>query len=294
MLLLCAPCFLSARRRSAAKRTAFAVAIAILFVALLAAPQIFHTSTPPGITGSGIADETETPRNTGGGVAVTVPRPSDLSTAVVARAGHSLDALAGVGGPDVDLFAMPDLDLGFIPGTSDQDLLSGVDGLFTGCDSCVDQWIDVPDMQLARYHPLVPSGVGFVGGSRSRSAASGDAGGGGGPAPNATGNSSQLNPSSPGGNTGNGGNGNNNGGNGNNSIDPPNGTNPHGAEYSQGEIHSSSGDNPSVAPRGGAVGPSSIVTSEEPISVPEPSTLLLAGFGLSGLMASRWLTHRAG
>ena len=288
---------LSARRRTAVKRGAFAVAIAIVFAALIAAPQVFPTSTPPRAPASEIADVTETSPDAGADVAKTVPRPSGLSTAVVARAGHSLDALASVLEPDVDLSEMPDLDLGLaqIPGTSVQDLFSGVDGLFAGCDSnsCVDQPIDVPEMQLARYHPLGPSVGGFAGGSRRGSAASGDAGGGGGPGLNAKGNSSQLNSSSPGGNTGDGGNGNNNGGNSNNNIDQPNGTNPHGDEHSQGEIHSSSGDNPLVGPGGGPVGPSSNRSSEEPISVPEPSTLLLAGFGLGGLMASRRLTHRS-
>ena len=295
---------LSARRRNAVKRGAFAVAIAIVFAALIAAPQVFHTSTPPRAPASEIADVTETSPDAGADVAKTVPRPSSLSTAVVARTGQSLDALASVLVPDVNLSEMPDLlsempdlDLGLaqIPGTSDQDLFSGVDGLFAGCDSnsCVDQPIDVPEMQLARYHPLGPSAGGFAGGSRRGSAASGNAGGGGGPGLNANGNSSQLNPSSLGGNTGDGGNGNNNGGNGNNNIDQPNGTNPHRDEHSQGEIHSSSGDNPSVGPGGGPVGPSSIGSSEEPISVPEPSTLLLSGFGLSGLTAFRRLTHRA-
>jgi len=295
---------LSARRRTAVKRGAFAVAIAIVFAALIAAPQVFHTSTPPRAPASQIADVTETSPDAGADVAKTVPRPSGLSTAVVARAGQSFDALAIVLGLDVDLSEMPDLDLGLaqIPGTSDQDLFSGVDGLFAGCDSnsCVDQPIDVPEMQLARYYPLGPSTGGFAGGSRRGSAASGDAGGGGGPGVNANGNSSQLNSSSPGGNTGdggngnnNGGNGNNNGGNGNNNIDQPNGTNPHGDEHSQGEIHSSSGNNPSGGPGGGPIAPSSIGSSEEPISVPEPSTLLLSGFGLSGLMAFRRLTHRA-
>jgi hypothetical protein len=286
---------LSARRRTAVKRSAFAVAIAIVFAALIAAPQVFHTSTPSRAPASEIADVTETSPDTGADVAMTLPQPSGLSTALVARAGHSLDALASVRGPDVDLSEMPDLDLYLtqIPGTSDQDLFSGVDGLFAGCDSCVDQPIDVPEMQLARYYPLGFSAGGFALGSRRGSAASGNAGGGGGPGLNANGNSSQLNPSSPGGNTGDGGNGNNNGGNGNNITDQPNGTNPHGDEHSQGEIHSSSGDNPSVGPGGGPAGPSSNRSSEEPISVPEPSTLLLAGFGLSGLMASRRLTHRA-
>src|SRR6185503_17559990 len=190
-------------------------------------------------------------------------------------------------------------------GTRDQDLFSGVDDLFAGYDSYVDQPIDMPEMQLARYFPIGPSAGGFAGGSRRGSAASGNAGGGGGgggSAPNATGNSSQLNPSSPGGNTADGSNGNNNGGNGNNNsnggngnnnTNQPNGTNPHGDEHSQGEIHSNSGDNPSVGPGGGPAGPSLNVLSVEPISVPEPSTLLLAGFGLSGLMASRRLTNRA-
>ncbi len=226
---------------------------------------------------------------------MTLPRPSGLSTAAVARAGHSLDALASVRGPDVDLSEMPDLDfwVAQILETSDQDLFSGVDGLFAGCDSCVDQPIDVPEMQLARYYPLGPSAGGFAGGSRRGSASSGNAAVGGGPGLNANGNSSQLNPSSPAGNTGDGGNGNNKGGNGNNNTDQANGTNPHRDEHSQGEIHSSSGDNPSVGPSGGPAGPSSNGSSEEPISVPEPSTLLLAGFGLSGLMASRRLTLRA-
>jgi hypothetical protein len=190
---------------------------------------------------------------------------------------------------------MPDLDLWLaqIPGTRDQDLFSGVDDLFAGYDSYVDQSINVPEMQLARYFPIGASAGGFVGSSRRGSAASGNAGGGGGSAPNAQGNSSQLNPPSLGGNTGDGGNGNNNGGNGNNNTHQPNGTNPHGDQHSQGEIHSSSGDNPSVGPGGGAAGPFSNGSSEVPISVPEPSTLLLTGFGLSGLMASRRLTHRA-
>ena len=286
---------LSARRRTAVKRGAFAVAIAIVFVALIAAPQVFHTSAPPSAPASEIADVTETSPDAGADVARTLPRPSGLSTAVVARAGHSLDALASVGGPDVDLSEMPDLDLWLvqIPGTSDQNLFSGVDGLFAGCDSCVDQPIDVPEMQLARYFPLGPWAGGFAGGSRRGSAASGNADVGGGPGLDAKGNSSQSNLSSPGGNSGDGGNGNNNGGNGNNITDQPNGTNPHGDEHSQGEIHSSSGDNPSVGPVGGPAGLSSNGSSEEPISVPEPSTLLLAGFGLSGLMASRRLTHRA-
>ena len=286
---------LSARRRTAVKRGAFAVAIAIVFAALIAAPQVFHTSTPPGAPASEIADVTETSPDAGADVAVTLPRPSGLSTAAVARAGHSLDALASVRGPDFDLSEMPDLVLWLaqIPGTSDQDLFSGVDGLFAGCDSCVDQPIDVPEMQLARYYPLGPSAGGFAGGSRRGSAASGNAGVGGGPGLNAKGNSSQLNPSSPAGNTGDGGNGNNNGGNGNNNTHQPNGTNPHGDEHSQGEIHSSSGDNPSVVFGGGPAGPSSNGSSEEPISVPEPWTLLLTGVGLSGLMASRRLTHRA-
>jgi len=289
---------LSARRRTAVKKGAFAVAIAIVFAALLAAPQVFHTSTPPSAPASEIADVTETSPDAGADVALTLPRPSGLSTAVVARAGHSLDALtldalAIVRGPDVDPSEMPDLDLwsAQIPGTSDQDLFSGVDGLFAGCDSCVDQPIDVPEMQLARYFPLGPSAGGFAGGSRRGSAASGNAGVGGGPGLNTNGNSSQSNPSSTAANTGDGGNGNNKGGNGNNNTDQPNGTNPHGDEHSQGEIHSSSGDNPSAGPGGGPAGPSSTGSSEEPISVPEPSTLLLAGFGLSGLMASRRLTH---
>jgi PEP-CTERM motif len=290
---------LSARRRTAVKRGAFAVAIAIVFAALIAAPQVFHTSTPPSAPASEIADVTETSPDAAADVAMTLPRPSGLSTAAVARAGHSLDALATVLGPDVDLFERPDLDLllAQIPGTSDQDLFSGVDGLFAGCVSCVDQPIDVPEMQLARYYPLGPSAGGFAGGfaggSRRGSGASGSAGVGGGPGLNANGNSSQLNPSSPAGNTGDGGNGNNKGGNGNNNSDQTNGTNTHRDEHSQGEIHSSSGDNPSVGPGGGPAGPSSNGSSEAPIRVPEPSTLLLAGFGLSGLMASRRLTHRA-
>jgi hypothetical protein len=286
---------LSARRRTAVKRGAFAVAIAIVLVALIAAPQVFHTATPPSAPASEIADVTETSPGAGADVAMTRPRPSGLSTAAVARAGHSLDALASVHGPEVDLSEMPDLDLwvALIPGTSVQDLFSGVDDLFAGCDSCVDQPIDVPEMLLARHYPLGFSAGGFAGGFGSGSPASGNAGGGGGPELNAPGNSSQLNPSSPGGNTGDGGNGNNNGGNGNNNTDQPNGTNPHGDEHSQGEIHSSSGDNPSDGPVGGPAGLASNGSSEEPISVPEPSTLLLAGFGLSGLMASRRLTQRA-
>ena len=286
---------LSSRRRTAVKRGAFAVAIAIVFVALIAAPQVFHTSTPPGAPASEIADVAETSPDAGADVAVTLPRPSGLSTAAVARAGHSLDVLASLLEPEVDLSEMPDLDLWLaqIPGTHDQDLFSGVDDLFAGYDSYVDQSIDVPEMQLARYFPIGASAGGFVGSSRRGSAASGNAGGGGGSAPNAQGNSSQLNPPSLGGNTGDGGNGNNNGGNGNNNTHQPNGTNPHGDQHSQGEIHSSSGDNPSVGPGGGAAGPFSNGSSEVPISVPEPSTLLLTGFGLSGLMASRRLTHRA-
>ena len=286
---------LTARRRTAVKRGAFAVAIAIVLVALLAAPQVFHTSTRPGAPVSKIADVTEPSPDAGADVAMTRPRPSGLSTSVVARAAHSLDALAIIPGSDVGLSEISDLDLWLaqIPGISDQDVFSGVDGLFAGCDSCVDQLIDVPEMQLARYNPIGPSAGGFAGGSRRGSAASGNDGDGGGAGLNAKGNSSQLNPSSPGGNTGDGGNGNNNGGNGNNNTDKPNGTNPHGDEHSQGEIHSSSGDNPSVGHGGGAAGPSSNGSSEEPISVPEPSTLLLTGFGLSGLMASRRLTHRA-
>ena len=286
---------LSSRRRTAVKRGAFAVAIAIVFVALIAAPQVFHTSTPPGAPASEIADVAETSPDAGADVAMTLPRPSGLSTAAVARAEHWLDALATVRGPDVDLSEMPDLDLWLaqIPGTRDQGLFSGVDDLFAGYDSYVDQPIDVPEMQLARYYPHGPSAGGFAGGFRRGSAASGNAGGGGGSAPNAQGNSSQLNPSSLGGNTGDGGNRNNNGGNGNNNTDQPNGTNPHGDEHSRGEIHSSSGDNPSVGPGGGPAGPSSNGSSEKPVSVPEPSTLLLAGVGLSGLMASRRLTHRA-
>ena len=291
------------RRRTAVKRGAFAVAIAIVFVALIAAPQVFHTSTPPSAPASEIAEVTETSPDAGADVAVTLPRPSGLSTAAVARAGHSLDAPANVREPDVDLSEMPDLYLwsAQIPGTRDQDLFSGVDDLFAGYDSYVDRPIDIPEMQLARYFPIGPSAGGFAGGSRRGSAASGNAGGGGGSAPNATGNSSQLNPSSPGGNTANGSNGNNNGGNGNNNTNggngnntnQPNGTNPHGDEHSQGEIHYSSGDNQSVGPGEGAARLSSNASSEEPISVPEPSTLLLAGFGLSGLMAFRQLTHRA-
>jgi hypothetical protein len=286
---------LSARRRTAVKRGAFAVAIAIVFAALLAAPQFFHTSTPPGAPASEIADVTETSPEAGADVATTLPRSSGLSTAAVARARHSLDTLASVRGPDVDLSEMPDSDfwVAQILETTDQDLFSGVDGLFAGSDSGVDQPIDVPEMQLARYNPLGPSAGGFAGGSRRGSAASGDAGVGGGPGLNANGNSSQLNPSSPAANTNDGGNGNNKGGNGNNNTDQPNGTNPHGDEHSQGEIHSSSGDNPSVGSGGGPAGPSSNGSSEEPIRVPEPSTLLLAGFGLSGLMASRRLTLRA-
>ena len=289
---------LSARRRTAVKRGAFAVAIAIVFAALIAAPEVFHTSTRPSAPASEIADVTETSPDAGADVAMTLPRPSGLSTAVVARAGHSLDALASVRGPDVDLSEITDLDLYLtqIPGTSDQDLFSsGVDSLFSGVDGLfsVDQPIDVPEMQLARNYPLGPSAGGFAGGSRRGSAVSGNAGSGGGPGLNANGNSSQLNPSSPGGNTGDGGNANNNGGNGNNITDQPIGTNPQGDEHSQGEIHFSSGDNLSVGPGGGPAGPSSNGSSEEPISVPEPSTLLLAGFGLSGLMASRRLTHRA-
>jgi PEP-CTERM motif len=285
---------LSSRRRTAVKRGAFAVAIAIVFVALIAAPQVFHTSTPSSAPASEIADVAETSPDAGADVAVTLPRPSGLSTAAVARAGHSLDELASVLEPEVDLSEMPDLDLWLaqIPGTRDQDLFSGVDDLLAGYDSYVDQPIDVPEMQLARYYPHGPSAGGFAGGFRRGSAASGNAGGGGGSAPNAQGNSSQLNPSSFGGNTGDGGNGNNNGGNGNNNTNQPNGTNPHADEHSQGEIHSSSGDNPSDGP-GGPAGPSSNGLSEELISVPEPSTLLLACFGLSGLMASKRLTHRA-
>ena len=80
---------LSARRRTAVKRGAFAVAIAIVFVALIAAPQVFHTSTPPSAPASEIADVTETSPDAGADVAVTLPRPSGLSTAAVARAGHS-------------------------------------------------------------------------------------------------------------------------------------------------------------------------------------------------------------
>lgn len=298
-LLACSFCertmVLSARRRTAVKRGAFAVAIAIVFAALIAAPRVFHTSTRPSAPASEFADVTETSPDAGADVAVTLPRPSGPSTAAVALAGHSLDALASVGGPDVDLSEMPDLALWLaqIPGTSDQDLFSGVDGLLAGCDSCVDQPIDVSEMQLARYYPLGPSLIVFAGGSRRGSADSGNAGGGGGPGLNATGDSSQLNPSSPGGNTGDGGNGNNNGGNGNNNTDQPNGTNPHRDEHSQGEIHSSSGDNRSDGPRGGPAWRSSNGSSEEPVSVPEPSTLLLAAVGLSGLMASRRLTHRA-
>ncbi len=285
---------LSARRRPAVKRGAFAIALVIVFAALIAAPQVFHTSTPPSAPASEIADVTETSPDAGAGVAMTLPRPSGLSTAAVERAGYSFDALASVRWPDVDLSEMPDLDLWLaqIPGTSDEDLFSGVDGLFAGCDSCLDQPIDVPEMLLASYYPLGPSVGGFAGGSRRGSAASGNASDGGGPGLNANGNSSQLKPSSAGGNTGDGGNGNNNGGNGNNNTDPPNGTNPHGDEHSQGEIHSSSRDNASDGPGGGPAWPSN-GSSEQPISVPEPSTLLLAGFGLSALMASRRLTHRA-
>ena len=194
------------RRRAAVKRGAFAVAIAIVVVALLAAPQVFHTSTPPSAPASEIADVTETSPDAGADVAITLPRPSGLSTAAVERAEHSLDVLASLLEPEVDLSEMPDWDLWLaqIPGTRDQDLFSGVDGLLAGCDSCVDQPIDVPEMQLARYYPLGPSAGGFAGSSRRGSAASGNAGGGGGSAPNAQGNSSQLNPLSPGGNTGDG------------------------------------------------------------------------------------------
>ena len=286
---------LTARRRTAVKRGAFAVAIAIVLVALLAAPQVFHTSTRPGAPVSKIADVTEPSPDAGADVAMTRPRPSGLSTSVVARAAHSLDALAIIPGSDVGLSEISDLDLWLvqIPGTSDQDLFSGADGLFAE-----DQPIDVPETQLARYYPLGPWAGGFASGPRRGSADSGNVGGGnagdgGGPGLNTQGNSSQFNPSSPAGNNGDGGTGNNNGGNGHNNTDQPNGTNLPGDEDSQGEIHSNSGDTPSDGPGRGMAGPSSNGSSEQPISVPEPSTLLLAGFGLCGLMVSRRLTHTA-
>ena len=286
---------LSTRRRTAVKRGAFAVAIAIVFVALLAAPQVFHTSTRPGAPVSKIADVAEPSPDAGADVAMTRPRPSGLSTSVVARAAHSLDAPAIVPGSDVGLSEISDLELWLvqIPGTSVQDLFSGADGLFAE-----DQPMDVPETQLARYYPRGPWAGGFAGGPRRGSADSGNDGGGnagigGGPELNTQGNSSQFNPSSPGGNNGDGGTGNNNGANDNNNTDQPNGTNFQGGEHSQGEIHSNSGDTPSDEPGRDMAGLSSNGSSEKPISVPEPSTLLLAGFGLGGLMVSRRLTHTA-
>jgi hypothetical protein len=93
-----------------------------------------------------IADVTETSPDAGADVAVTPPRPSGLSTAAVARDGHSLDVLASILGPEVDLSEMPDVDLwsARIPGTHDQDPFSGVADLLAGYDSYVDQPIDVP------------------------------------------------------------------------------------------------------------------------------------------------------
>ena len=288
---------LSARRRTAIKRGAFAIAIVIVFVALIAAPQIFHTSTRPSAPRAPlatIADVTETSPGASADVALTRSRPSGLSTAIVARAEHSLDALATVRGSDVGLPEISDLNswLVQIPGTSDQDLFSGADGLFG------DQLIDVPETQLAGNYPHGPWAGGFaVGSFRGRPASGnangGNAGDGGGPGLNTEGTSFQFNPSSPGGNNGDRGTGNNNGGNGDNNSDQPNDTNVHGNEHSQGEIHSSSGDTPSDGPGGGPAGLSSNGSPEKPISVPEPSTLLLAGFGLGGLMVSRRLTHSA-
>jgi hypothetical protein len=278
---------LSACRRRAVKRGAFAVAIAIVFVALLAAPQVFHTSTRPSAPAAKIADVTETSPGPSADVGMTRPRPSALSTSVVAGGGHSLDALAIDRGSDLDLSEISDVYswLVQIPGTSDQDLFSGSDGLLAG-----DQLIDVPETPVARYYPSGPWAGGFAVGSRRGSDADGGtAGDGGAPGLNTHGNSSQFNPSSSGGNNGDGGTGNNNGGNGNGNTDQPNDTNLHGNEHSQGALDSSSGDNPSDRP---GAGPSND-SSEKPISVPEPSTLLLAGFGLSGLIVSRRLTHRA-
>jgi hypothetical protein len=287
---------LSARRRTAVKRGAFAVAIAIVFVALIAAPQLFHTPTRPGAPNAPvakIADVTKTSPGASADVATTRPQPSNLSTAIDARAEHSLDALASVRGSDVGLSKSSDLDpsLGQIAGTS-EDHFNGADGLFAG-----DQRLDLRETQLAGHYPRAPWAGGFGVGPRGGSAAPGNAGGGnagdGGPV-NTQANSSQFNPSSPGENNGDKGTGNSNGGNGNNNTDQPNDANVHGNEHSQGESHSSSDDTPSDGPGRGPAGLSSNGSSEKPTaSVPEPSTLLLAGLGLSGLMASRRLTQKA-
>jgi PEP-CTERM motif-containing protein len=282
---------LSARRRTAVKRGAFAVAIAIVFVALIAAPQLFHTPTQPDDPVA-IADVTATSPGASAGVAMTRPRPSGLSTAGVARAEHSLDALATVRGSGAGLPEISDLDpsLVQIPGTS-ADHFNGADGLFAG-----DQPSGVRQTQLAAHYPRAPWAGGFGVGPRGGSAAPGNAGGGSadaGTGASTQTNSSQFNPSSPGGNNGDRGNGNSNGGNGSNNSDQPNNTNAHGSEHSQGESHSSSGDTPSDGPGRGPAGIYSNGSSEKPtVSVPEPSTLLLAGLGLSGLMAKR-LTQKA-
>jgi hypothetical protein len=286
------------RRRKAAKRNAFAVAIALLIAALLVAPQFLHTDASSGAPASDLASVTEAPHDAGADdAAVALPQPSGPSRAVVARAQRFLDSpLATDRGPYVDPSDMPGSELwsAQLFGNTDVDLFSGVGDLFARCDSCVDESIvdqlnDVPELQLAEYFPLGPLAGGFGGGSRG-SATSGSAGGGGGfggssdgRGPDAKANSAQPSASSPGGNgNNNGGNGNNNGGNGNSNggngnNDQNNGTNPH-----DDEIFSSSEG-----------GPSSNDFPEGPVSVPEPATLLLMGFGFSGLMASRRLTHKA-
>jgi hypothetical protein len=291
------------RRRKAAKRSAFAVAIAILIAALLVAPQFLYTDASSGAPASNLASVTETLHDAGADDAgVAPPQPSGPSRAVVARAQRFLDSpLATDRGHYIDPSEMPGSELwsAQLFDTSDADLFNGVGGLFARCDSCVDESIvdqlnDVPALQLAEYFPLGPFAGGFGGSSRG-SASSGSAGGGGGfggssdgRGPDAKANSAQPSASSPGGNgNNNGGNGNDNGGNDNGGNGNNNGGN--GNNNSNDEIHSSGGGSGDD----GQGGPSSNDFPEGPVSVPEPATLLLMGFGLSGLMASRRLAHKA-
>ncbi|HLG54848.1 MAG TPA: PEP-CTERM sorting domain-containing protein [Vicinamibacterales bacterium] len=289
------------RFRIALIRCALGLAALGGVAALFLAYHYLHSSSPSGDAVADVANAAiEEPVAPDAGTGVTGSHTSNPPTGQTdERARQALASLLAAGNQGSDLSAYDGLNLPSEPAEQVDEFLifGGFEDLVAGCESC-GPWatFDVPELQLAGMGFIATPGAsgmfGRLPSGRDGGGASGGSGGSGGASGGSGGDGPEMkvtpSPTStslpPGGSVGDDQDDEDTD---EDPVQTPNNNGP------SDEIHQTSNGPSDETPNDGEPGSDPNGDPERPVSVPEPSTLLLAGFGLSGLAATRRWSRRS-